>query len=57
MLEKLVVGSNMLCYKSLLFSTVSAFQKKIVLPASSMEHLNEIETWHLSAIDFATTHK
>ena len=31
---------NILSYKSYLFSTLSAFQKKIVLPISLMEQLN-----------------
>jgi len=42
MLQKGVVGLSMPSYKSCLFSTLSAFEKKIVLPTSIMEHSNAI---------------
>ena len=37
---KTVVGSNILSYKSRLFSSSSAFEKKIVRPTSLIEQLN-----------------
>ena len=37
---KTVVGSNILSYKSRLFSSSSAFEKKIVWPTSLIEQLN-----------------
>ena len=40
MVQRRVVGSNIPSYKSRLFSSSSAFEKKIVLPTSLIEQLN-----------------
>ena len=42
MLQKAIYGSNIPSYKSLLFSFLTAFLKKNVLPTLLMEHLNAI---------------